>query len=64
MILIYPIQSKRPLNFISPSALLSAWSRVLMTSNGFTAKAAVEPATHPVLRMKKKKKPKHFVEFV
>lgn len=44
-----------PLNFISPSALLSACSRVLMTSNGFTAKAAVEPATHPIVNGGKKK---------
>lgn len=41
------MQSKTPLYVGSPGALLSAWSLVLITSNGLTISAAVEPAAQP-----------------
>lgn len=43
----YPMQSKMPLNCISPSAFFNACNRVLITSNGFTDNAANEPAAQP-----------------
>jgi len=41
------MQSDMPLNSFSPSAFLIACRRVLTTSNGLTARAAVEPAAKP-----------------
>lgn len=41
------MQSDIPLNSFSPSAFLRACKRVLTTSNGLTARAAVEPAAKP-----------------
>lgn len=43
----YVMQSTTPLNSLSPSAFLIACNRVLTTSNGLTARAAVEPAAKP-----------------
>lgn len=41
------MQSATPLKTISPSAFFNACRRVLMTSKGLTASAAIEPAAHP-----------------
>jgi hypothetical protein len=44
----YLMQSPTPLKLISPSAFFSACSRVLITSNGLTARAAKEPEAQPL----------------
>lgn len=43
----YPTQSRTPLNCASPSAFLMDCNLVLITSNGFTDRAANEPAAQP-----------------